>query len=244
MHYILTKTTFTGVTENHRTISMSSDHPNWYNLYKSILDKNWDEVEELCNMSLAVERYGKGKVSVVNGVVQYKGEDIHNSMTTRILDMMRDGFDIDPMCSFLENMMENPSRRSIRDLYRFMEHNSLPITEDGCFLAYKKVSLNFTDVHTGKNDNSVGSVVQMDRKDVEDDPDTTCSSGLHFCSIDYLSHFGGTHTVILKINPADVVSVPTDYNNAKGRCCYYKVVGVHNDGYNDTLSNKVVNIDF
>ena len=244
MQYILTKTTFTGVTKSHRTITMSNDNPNWNALYESILDKDWDEVEELCSLSLAVERYGKGKVAVVNGIVQYKGEDIHNSLTVRILEMRREGVDIDPMWSFLENMMDNPSRRSIRDLYRFMEHNSLPITEDGCFLAYKKVNSNFTDVYTGKNDNSVGSIVQMDRRDVEDDPDTTCSSGLHFCSIEYLSQFGGDRIVILKINPADVVSIPTDYDNAKGRCCYYKVVGVHNDGYNDTLSKSVVNIAF
>jgi hypothetical protein len=31
--------------------------------------------------------------------------------------------------------------------------------------------------------------------------------------------------MILKINPADVVSIPTDYNGAKGRCCKYEVVG-------------------
>ena len=30
--------------------------------------------------------------------------------------------------------------------------------------------------------------------------------------------------MILKINPADVVSIPTDYNGAKGRCCKYEVI--------------------
>ena len=56
MQYILTKTTFTGVTKSHRTITMSNDNPNWNALYESILDKDWDEVEELCSLSLAVER--------------------------------------------------------------------------------------------------------------------------------------------------------------------------------------------
>ena len=28
----------------------------------------------------------------------------------------------------------------------------------------------------------------------------------------------------VKIDPADVVSIPTDYNNAKGRCCKYTVM--------------------
>jgi hypothetical protein len=40
-----------------------------------------------------------------------------------------------------------------------------------------------------------------------------------------LSHFGGERTVIVKINPRDVVSIPTDYNEAKGRACRYEVIG-------------------
>jgi len=30
--------------------------------------------------------------------------------------------------------------------------------------------------------------------------------------------------VIVKINPADVVAIPSDYKNTKGRCCRYEVV--------------------
>ena len=30
--------------------------------------------------------------------------------------------------------------------------------------------------------------------------------------------------MLLKINPADVVSIPIDYNNSKGRCCRYEVI--------------------
>jgi hypothetical protein len=40
-----------------------------------------------------------------------------------------------------------------------------------------------------------------------------------------LRHFGGARTVIVKINPADVVSIPTDYDNSKGRACRYEVIG-------------------
>jgi hypothetical protein len=62
----------------------------------------------------------------------------------------------------------------------------------------------------------------------------TCSTGLHFCSKEYLDHFGGhdSRTVILKINPRDVVSIPADYNATKGRTCRYEVIGelgVHPD---------------
>jgi acyl carrier protein len=60
---------------------------------------------------------------------------------------------------------------------------------------------------------------------VDDVADNHCSYGLHFCSQSYLQKFGGDRIVILKINPRDVVSIPTDYNHAKGRCCRYEVIG-------------------
>jgi hypothetical protein len=94
-------------------------------------------------------------------------------------------------------------------------------------------------------DNSIGKIVEMERNEVDDNKDQTCSTGLHFCSQDYLPHFGNgydSRVVILKINPADVVSIPSDYNNAKGRACKYEVVGeIGNDGDKiDNAFNKPV----
>jgi hypothetical protein len=108
-----------------------------------------------------------------------------------------------------------------------LEKNALPITPDGHFLAYKKVRNDFLDIHSGTMDNSVGQIVEMERHEVNDNKDETCSTGLHFCGMSYLNHFGGSdsRTVIVKINPADVVSIPSDYNNAKGRACRYEVIG-------------------
>jgi hypothetical protein len=141
--------------------------------------------------------------------------------------MLQDGFPIEPLVNFMENLMTNPSKRAVTELYGFLEKNSLPITPDGYFLAYKKVRQNYFDCHTGTMDNSVGKVVEMERNEVNDNKDQTCSTGLHFCSQEYLPHFGGgdSRVVIVKINPRDVVSIPSDYNNAKGRACRYEVIG-------------------
>jgi hypothetical protein len=141
--------------------------------------------------------------------------------------MLQDGFPVEPLVAFMENLMTNPSKRAVDELYGFLEKNSLPITPDGHFLAYKKVRQNYFDCHTGKMDNSVGKVVEMERNEVDDNKDQTCSAGLHFCSQEYLPHFGGgdSRVVIVKINPRDVVSIPVDYNNAKGRACRYEVIG-------------------
>ena len=43
--------------------------------------------------------------------------------------------------------------------------------------------------------------------------------------------------MILKINPRDVVSIPVDYNNTKGRACKYEVVDVlSEEQFNQTVA--------
>jgi hypothetical protein len=146
------------------------------------------------------------------------------------MQMRREGFNIEPLVAFLEQLMMNPSHRAVEELYGFLEAGNMPITEDGHFLAYKRVNANWTDVHSGTFDNSPGQICEMPRNKVNDDKRQTCSTGLHFCSLDYLKAFMGARIVILKINPADVVSIPTDYNQAKGRCCKYEVIGEYKGG--------------
>jgi hypothetical protein len=140
--------------------------------------------------------------------------------------MYQEGFPVEPMVNFMENLMSNPSKRAVEELYAFLEKGNLPITADGCFLAYKKVRNDYLDIHSGTMDNSVGKTVEMERNEVDDDKDRTCSTGLHFCSLDYLNHFGSqdSRTVVLKINPRDVVSIPADYHSTKGRACRYEVI--------------------
>jgi hypothetical protein len=61
--------------------------------------------------------------------------------------------------------------------------------------------------------------VSMPRFAVDDNRERTCSHGLHFAALGYASSFGGVGSkmLVLKVNPADVVSIPSDYNNEKGR---------------------------
>ena len=217
-----------------------------YNLLKeAIKDGDWEFAVEIATPAEVLKKYVGDSVEIVNGEVLYQGSVLKNALTSRLLRMWEEGFDVQPMVNFLSNLMQNPSKRSVDDLYRFLDHNNLPITEDGHFLAYKYVTVDYKDAYTRTMDNSVGSVVEMPRNEVQDDPNITCSYGLHFASIDYVK--GGSYGVsgskrlmVVKINPKDVVSVPTDYNNAKARCCRYEVVAELQDAHNDYLSEYVV----
>ena len=42
--------------------------------------------------------------------------------------------------------------------------------------------------------------------------------------------------MILKINPRDVVSIPSDYGDTKGRCCLYEVIGELENTEKQTIS--------
>ena len=205
--------------------TINKTHLTYNKVVEAIKAGDWGSVKELINPTKVLVNYSRGNVSVVDGEMFWKGTPFHNALATRIVSMLEEGFDIEPMVQFMNNLMRNPSKRAVDELYGFLEKNSLPITPDGHFLAYKRVRGDYKDCHTGTMDNSVGQVVEMERNMVDDNRDNTCSKGLHFCSHSYLQSFSGERTVIVKIDPADVVSIPSDYNNAKGRTCRYEVVG-------------------
>lgn len=225
--------------------TISKTHITYTKVLEAIKASDWDLVKDIIEPVKVVLNYGKGNVSVQGEELFWKGKPMHNALTNRMIAMLQDGFPVEPLVNFMENLMTNPSKRAVTELYGFLEKNSLPITPDGSFLAYKKVRNDYLDIHSGTMDNSVGMIVEMERNEVDDNKDQTCSTGLHFCSQDYLPHFGNgtdSRVVIVKINPADVVSIPSDYNNAKGRACRYEVVGeIGNEGDQiDSAFNKPV----
>lgn len=213
--------------------------------YESILKSIKENKEE--EITTFIENKNKyinilsGKILSENiiykdGTICYNNIGLNNTITKKIIQMIEDDYkDLTPIVNFMENLMKNPSKRAIDELYGFLEYANLPLTEDGHFIAYKKVQSNFKDIYSGTIDNSVGSKVKMLRGLVNDDKEQTCSTGLHFCSKEYLSKFGTSPSnvvVLLKINPMNVVSIPIDYNNTKGRCCEYEVIDTYID---DTL---------
>lgn len=225
---------------DNKPYTVSKTHISYTKVLNAIKAGDWDAVKDVIDPKKTVLNYGAGNVSVQGDKLFWKDEELHTSLARRMIQMLQDGFPIEPMVAFMENLMLNPSKRAVTELYGFLEKNNLPITPDGHFLAYKKVRYDYLDVHSGTMDNSVGKVVEMERNHVDDDKDRTCSTGLHFCSRDYLNHFGGERIVIVKINPRDVVSIPSDYNDSKGRACRYEVVDeIDKDKADDAFAKSV-----
>lgn len=207
--------------------TISKTHITYQKVVDAIKASDWATVKQIIDPIKVVLNFGAGNVSIQGNTMFWKNEPFAGVLATRMISMLEEGFDIGPMVKFMDNLMKNPSKRAVDELYGFLEKNNLPLTPDGHFLAYKKVRKDFLDIHSGTMDNSPGTIVEMERNKVDDNKDQTCSTGLHFCGLSYLGHFGGSDSrvVIVKINPADVVSIPSDYNGAKGRACRYEVIG-------------------
>ncbi len=230
--YILQGESLTIYIENRPNTINRKTHPKYDQVLDAIRNGDWDAIPDLVDLVSAIREYtsDSGDIEVRDGDVYFDGRPFANALTDRLLGLLEEDLPVEPLCNFLTNLKKNPSKRAVDELYGFLENNSLPITPDGHFVAYKKVRDNFTDIHSGNFDNSVGQVVSMARNEVDEDKDRTCSSGLHFCSLEYLPNFGGwcgNRVVLVKINPRDVVSIPSDYNNAKGRACRYEVIAEH-----------------
>ena len=229
------------------TANVNADESNFGAVCNAVKAGNWDLAKELAIPMVAVRKVIDGVDEVVyeGGVIKFNDEPLHLTLTERMVDMIEQGFDVTPMARFLVNLKQNPSYRAVNELYGFMEKSKLPITEDGYLLAYKRVDKDLKDSYTHTLDNSPGSTVKVPRNEVDEDPNETCSHGLHFCSREYLPHYGayGANRVIMvKVNPRDVVAVPTDYNNAKVRCCEYYVVkelDIDDDSYGRVPEEKL-----
>lgn len=214
-----------------RNVPVGRSHPHFNTVLDAIADNDLDTLRTLLNPKQAIADRSNGTVVLTpEGELWAGGEKLADAYAKRTLSMFRDGLDIKPMLAFRERLELNPSYRARNELYGFIDACQLPITEDGYFLAYKMIREDYTDIYTGTMDNSVGATPNMPRNRVDEDKDRTCSRGLHFASREYVqkgnygSRNSGHRIVVVKVDPQHVVSIPTDYNNSKGRACEYLIL--------------------
>jgi hypothetical protein len=238
--YIITPGTGITAVINGETHTITSDNASYGEVLGAI--KAGEDplyIADLFRTANAVKRYSKGafEVSADGATLLFRGEEIRNVVVDRIFLFMREGLPVDPLLRFLEKLLNNPSKLAIEALYTFLENGKMPITEDGCFLGYKGVTAELLDCHTRTVDNSVGATPSMPRRNVNDDPREICSDGFHVGTLDYATKFG-ERTVIVKVNPADVVSVPSSNLSWKLRTCKYEVIAEFNGPLNDSFANS------
>lgn len=238
-----------------RSRVIPSTHMN-YERIKELLkspEPDLDAIRDLLDIPRFIALVTDGRVQVSNDKVLIDGEEAPEVISSRILGHLHDGLSIQPLTRFLNRVMENPDLDVRSDIFDWLESGDMPITNTGMIVAYKKVKDDYHSYHQDQNgrvfDHTPGNELSMPRDECDCDRTNTCSTGLHFCSYDYLSSYYGSNgrIVIVVVDPADVTAIPRDYNLQKGRTCRYQVIGeVPRDEAQDVFNKSrfVINKDF
>ena len=230
--YSITKSQIT-IFKNDESRSVVKGYPKFNQIKKDLVescfsDKMLKHSYELLSLPDFVEKFSEGNITVNHeeGKVWYGTFEIKNSIIDHMMKMLTNQENVKPLVLFLEKLLMNPKKNVVDELYAFLKHNDIGISNSGDIIAYRSVRDNFKDFHTNTMSNRVGDVVQMPRTLVDDNPNVTCSTGLHVASIEYAQGFGGNSNRLMKVKvcPSDVVSVPVDYSGMKLRCCKFEVL--------------------
>tara|TARA_Y100000593_G_scaffold31156_1_gene61578 strand:- start:6209 stop:7264 length:1056 start_codon:yes stop_codon:yes gene_type:complete len=221
-------------------IIYDATNPDFDEIKSAVYEKDWEEVDRLIANPTPTDEfnYNGSSICIEDDEILYNGEPLNHGFAHRLREMRDDGLkDATPWLKFLERVMKNPSQRIRESLHTFVEDKHMALTEEGMVLAYKGVDKNgwsicgnkSTKVLQGPTDengkilNQVGESVEVERASVDDNPENTCSNGLHVGDYDYASNWGSNGLLLLvEWDPADAVSVPID--GQKLRVCKYKVL--------------------
>jgi hypothetical protein len=231
--------------------SIPEDHPKFQQILDTIIAGGTEEsVRFLADLMSTVGQQLQlisERVTYHGRKVFFDGDPIHGELVDVIRDLIElgDPEELRPLVNFLEKTKTNPSKQSVDDLYNWVKNGDLVIHEDGDFLAYKGVGYGNGDAeeglffsknqgeafvdghyHNGYIPQRVGSVVTMPRSEVDDNSAEGCSTGLHAGTHGYANGYADKALLLVKINPRDVVSVPTDSSFQKLRVCRYEVLEV------------------
>ena len=233
---------------NNKMHTVDGNHPHFDEITKLLKDSthNDQRIIELVQPVKIIENIGNGFGVDENENLMFKDLVIHNLFAKKVIKLYRENLPYTNLIKFLEKIHAVGTSYSIDQLYNFLERYHFPITEDGNFICYKGVKGDFTSVHSGAGmvyypgmalpvffensylPNLIGTTVAVERESVDTNPDKHCSHGLHCGAAEYARGFAPT-LLLVEVNPADVVSVPNDYNFQKIRVCKYKVVAEHLD---------------
>ena len=264
--------TATKSNDNHWTVILGGQpfmfdhtHPQYAALVECVHSGDADQFVELINTVHQIEDWSEGDFEFRDGFLYFEDEQVASQPTSRVIEMIQQGFPHKPMLNYLTNLYDNVSERAVQESYTWSSHKGLPITDDGMMVGYKGVAIYRGDTIKGKNGeikdvdhvdrytgktfrNNVGDVCSMKRRQVCDDHTQGWSSGLHVGTYDYACDWATSSGVVLlvKFNPKDIVSVPSDCNCQKMRVSEYEVIAIareqleeavyaEDDEYGDTL---------
>lgn len=227
-----------------KTLIATTTHPN----FDAILDSleygmpTEAQVVGMFDVGVALgQKFDKvsERVSVNAGRIFFDGVQVDDVLAQVTIAFHNEGHsEFERLVRFMEKVEINPNEHSRKNLFNWLATHKFGIAPDGDFIAYKGVrevmgelksgaqgrALVNGVVFNGQIPNKPGTIIEMPRDQVQHNPGVACSTGLHVANFGFAKGYG---TVLrVKVNPRDVVSVPTDSGGDKMRVCRYKVIDV------------------
>ena len=208
------------------------DHPEWAAILRAVRAGDIAAAIKIVDKAqLVTTHLGSlfaGDIDPYTGVIKPRpgSREITPEISEAVRRLVANGMPAEPLRRCLEKLSENPHPHAWRETLLFCDKNGFQIFDDGDILGYKGVTSDFKDLRTRTFDNTPGARVTMPRHQVDDDRRVSCSTGLHVAAHEYAHSFAGSggNVVVVKVHPADIVSIPYDYDNQKMRTCGYTVV--------------------
>lgn len=236
-------------------ITVAESHPQWEAISTGLLTKKFEGKEEELRLLVTPALVLDGALSRIServafrgGRIYFDGDLVDNTLTKMIIKVINEAGSVTttdgseplfrPLVNFLEKLYLNPSAPSREHLFDFIQSNGINILPDGDFIGYKGVQPDRGSVHAGYGivdgtvyehahlPNHDGAVVEIPRSKIDDNRAKACSVGLHVGKFDYAAGFGPV-LLNVKVNPRDVVSVPSENNGWKIRVSRYTVLGLN-----------------
>lgn len=236
---------------------ITDDHPNFVRIADAVLHQDdvseWLDIEDATDWF--IDEYLEADVDWDDWLSEDESErddfeptPVIESLSDTIERYRREGRDAENLVRFMRRLAKNPSRRSREQLFQWSVAKDLTIDADGYIIGFKGVredllSVNAGTAHvdgkevSGHIPNVIGTVISMPRSEVQDDPNQGCSYGLHVGTFNYARSWGSV-VLEVRIDPADVVSVPADSGFAKMRCCEYEVIAIHETDTDDLSEHE------
>jgi hypothetical protein len=238
-------------------------HPEYEGLVECVKTGDAEAFAELLEIGTVIENWSEGHFEFRDGFLYYEDEQVASQPTDRIIQLIKNGWDKGPMLAYLDRLYQNISNRAVMESYDWCSHRGLPITPDGYLVGYKGVGVyngkdktdkmgrplstgDLVDKWSNSIRNNIADEVSMNRRKVSDNCNEGCSAGLHVGTYEYACGWAGSEgkVVLVRFDPSDIVSVPTDCEYQKMRVSRYTVIGVARDiieeeVYDDTYSDEV-----
>jgi hypothetical protein len=245
------------VSEGPASVLIAASDPTYGPVRRYLMDEHGDDFQAVRDLvdtfRTGVKAAAADAVSVVDGHTDVAGQEpyrithgdpVEEVVLAAAIRLTNSSADLAPLGAFLRRLERNPSPASRSQLFGWLKAGGFTLTTDGHIVGYKSVRSDGRSAHAGNEpvtvvtqDGSVetvtghvpypvGATVWMARDLVNDDRNSACSVGLHVGTFGYAETFSEQLLVVL-VDPADVVSVPTDSSAQKMRVCRLFVAARH-----------------